>query len=170
MAGVYKVSWTNERKSICYTTPGGKKCRDYRLHEDKFLKENMKNEFNFMVVTKRRVTNGKKCAGFFCNPSEKLKSMGIPVLFVNTNLSTQDGEMMLTMLATVAQEESRNTSSRIKYSKRLNAEKKGEFRTLSTATTKLSATILILTSTNLRRTSSGRFIKCISPTIWVQAK
>ena len=41
----YKVSWTNERKSICYTTPGGKKCRDYRLHEDKFLKENMEYEF-----------------------------------------------------------------------------------------------------------------------------
>ena len=45
------------------------------------------------------------------------------MLFVNTNLSTQDGEMMLTMLATVAQEESRNTSSRIKFSKKLNAEK-----------------------------------------------
>lgn len=46
----YKVNWTDERKSICYTTLGGKKCRDYRLHEDKFLKENMENEFNFRGI------------------------------------------------------------------------------------------------------------------------
>ena len=36
---LYKASRTNERKSICYTTPGDKKCRNYRLHEDKFLEE-----------------------------------------------------------------------------------------------------------------------------------
>lgn len=36
----------NISDSICYTTPEGKKCRDYRLHEDKFLKENMENEFD----------------------------------------------------------------------------------------------------------------------------
>lgn len=59
----------------------------------------------------------------FLQSIRRLKAMGIPCMFVNTNLSTQDGEMMLTMLATVAQEESRNTSSRIKFSKRLNAEK-----------------------------------------------
>lgn len=41
----YYVKWEDGRKSICYTTPQGKKCRDCRLHEDKFLKENMENEF-----------------------------------------------------------------------------------------------------------------------------
>ncbi len=75
-----------------------------------------------MVVTKD-VSRMARNVLDFLQSIRKLKSMGIPVLFVNTNLSTQDGEMMLTMLATVAQEESRNTSSRIKFSKRLNAEK-----------------------------------------------
>ena len=36
----YKVNWTDARKTICYTAPNGMKCRDYKLHEDKFLKEN----------------------------------------------------------------------------------------------------------------------------------
>lgn len=75
-----------------------------------------------MVVTKD-VSRMARNVLDFLQSIRKLKSMGIQVLFVNTNLSTQDGEMMLTMLATVAQEESRNTSSRIKFSKRLNAEK-----------------------------------------------
>ena len=44
-SGGYYVKWEDGRKSICYTTPQGKKCRDCRLHEDKFLKENMENEF-----------------------------------------------------------------------------------------------------------------------------
>ena len=34
----YDVKWTDERKSITYTTPNGKKCRDIKLHEEKYLK------------------------------------------------------------------------------------------------------------------------------------
>ena len=41
----YGVTWTDSRKSICYTTPNGYKCRDDRLHEEKYLKGNMENEF-----------------------------------------------------------------------------------------------------------------------------
>lgn len=41
----YGVAWTDSRKSICYTTPNGYKCRDDRLHEEKYLKGNMENEF-----------------------------------------------------------------------------------------------------------------------------
>lgn len=41
----YQVKWTDERKNITYTTPNGKKCCDDKLHETKFLKENMENEF-----------------------------------------------------------------------------------------------------------------------------
>lgn len=37
----YEVKWTAERKSITYTTPNGMKCRDNKLHEEKYLKENM---------------------------------------------------------------------------------------------------------------------------------
>lgn len=46
----YKVNWTDSRSNICYTTPDGIKCRDYRLHEEKFLKENMENEFKFREI------------------------------------------------------------------------------------------------------------------------
>ena len=41
----YQVKWTDERKSITYTTPSGMKCRDVKLYESKFLKEMMENEF-----------------------------------------------------------------------------------------------------------------------------
>lgn len=41
----YEVKWTAERKSITYTTPHGMKCRDNKLHEEKYLKESMENEF-----------------------------------------------------------------------------------------------------------------------------
>ena len=39
------VRWENNRRSITYTTPDGKKCRDNKLHEDKYLKEVMEHEF-----------------------------------------------------------------------------------------------------------------------------
>ena len=41
----YEVKWTDERKNITYTTTDGRKCRDSKLHEEKFLKENMEYEF-----------------------------------------------------------------------------------------------------------------------------
>ena len=41
----YQVKWTAERKNITYTCPNGKKCRDSKLHEEKYLKERMEYEF-----------------------------------------------------------------------------------------------------------------------------
>ena len=41
----YQVRWSDERKAITYTTPNGKKCRDFKLHETKYLKGNMEIEF-----------------------------------------------------------------------------------------------------------------------------
>ena len=40
----YSVKWTEERKNITYTTPTGMKCRDSRLHDDRYLKEAMERE------------------------------------------------------------------------------------------------------------------------------
>ena len=34
----YGVSWTDERKYITFTCPNGMKCRDIRLHDEKYLK------------------------------------------------------------------------------------------------------------------------------------
>lgn len=42
----YEVRWENGRANITYTTPSGVKCRDRKLHEEKYLKENMEHEFN----------------------------------------------------------------------------------------------------------------------------
>ena len=41
----YQVRWSDDRKCITYTTPDGKKCRDFKLHEPKYLKGNMEIEF-----------------------------------------------------------------------------------------------------------------------------
>lgn len=43
----YGVKWTAERQAITYTTPGGRKCRDFRLHEEKYRKERMELEFRY---------------------------------------------------------------------------------------------------------------------------
>ena len=41
----YQVRWDKGRKYITYTTPDRKRCRDIRLHEAKYIKENMEREF-----------------------------------------------------------------------------------------------------------------------------
>ena len=41
----YDVSWEDNRKYITYTCPNGRKCRDNKLHGDKYRKENMEYEF-----------------------------------------------------------------------------------------------------------------------------
>ncbi len=43
----YQVLWTNERKYITFTCPNGKKCRDIKLHDTKYQKGSLENEFNF---------------------------------------------------------------------------------------------------------------------------
>ena len=43
----YGTTWTDSRKSITYTTPDGRKCRDSKLHMTKYLKENMEAEFGY---------------------------------------------------------------------------------------------------------------------------
>ena len=43
----YDATWTDSRKNITYTTPDGRKCRDNKLHIEKYLKENMEAEFGY---------------------------------------------------------------------------------------------------------------------------
>lgn len=40
----YSMIWTPQRKYITFLCPNGMKCRDIKLHEEKFLKENIENE------------------------------------------------------------------------------------------------------------------------------
>ena len=43
----YDATWTDSRKNITYITPSGLKCRDSKLHMEKYLKENMEAEFGY---------------------------------------------------------------------------------------------------------------------------
>lgn len=43
----YSVTWTNDRKYITYQCPNKMKCRDIKLHNDKYLKGSMENEFRY---------------------------------------------------------------------------------------------------------------------------
>ena len=43
----YNATWTDGRKNITYTTPDGRKCRDSKLHIEKYLKEKMEAEFGY---------------------------------------------------------------------------------------------------------------------------
>ena len=43
----YDATWTDSRKNITYTTPDRRKCRDSKLHIEKYLKENMEAEFGY---------------------------------------------------------------------------------------------------------------------------
>ena len=41
----YDVDWNDEFKNIMFTCPSGYRCSDRKLHDEKYLKENMENEF-----------------------------------------------------------------------------------------------------------------------------
>ena len=43
----YGVKWIDRYKYITYTAPEGQKCRDNRLHEEKYLKERMEQFYEF---------------------------------------------------------------------------------------------------------------------------
>ena len=46
----YSVRWEDSRKYITYTCPGNKKCRDIRLHDNRYLKEMMEREFELRRI------------------------------------------------------------------------------------------------------------------------
>nr|WP_302648787.1 relaxase/mobilization nuclease domain-containing protein [uncultured Dysosmobacter sp.] len=48
------VRWESGRKYITYTTPDGMKCRDSKLHEEKYCKEAMEHEFRIRAKLVQR--------------------------------------------------------------------------------------------------------------------
>ena len=50
----YAVRWESGRKYITYTTPDGLKCRDNKLHEEKYCKEAMEHEFRIRAELIKR--------------------------------------------------------------------------------------------------------------------
>ena len=50
----YQVRWESTRKYITYTTPDGMRCRDNKLHEEKYCKEAMEHEFRIRAKLVQR--------------------------------------------------------------------------------------------------------------------
>ena len=50
----YAVCWESSRKYITYTTPDGMRCRDNKLHEEKYCKEVMEHEFRIRAKLVQR--------------------------------------------------------------------------------------------------------------------
>ena len=61
----YNATWTDGRKNITYVTPDGRKCRDNKLHIEKYLKENMEAEFGYRTENDntRNVDSAQKADG-----------------------------------------------------------------------------------------------------------
>ena len=60
----YDVRWESGRKYITYTTPDGMKCRDNKLHEEKYCKEAMEHEFRIRAdLIKRKLRTAETNSG-----------------------------------------------------------------------------------------------------------
>ena len=60
----YQVRWESTRKYITYTTPDGMRCRDNKLHEEKYCKEAMEHEFRIRAeFAKRKFHRAAKIDG-----------------------------------------------------------------------------------------------------------
>ena len=60
----YAVCWESTRKYITYTTPDGMKCRDNKLHEEKYCKEAMEHEFRIRAeLVKRKLRRAEETDG-----------------------------------------------------------------------------------------------------------
>ena len=60
----YAVRWESGRKYITYTTPDGLKCRDSKLHEEKYCKEAMEHEFRIRTeLVKRKLHRAAEING-----------------------------------------------------------------------------------------------------------
>lgn len=56
----YQVRWTDERKYITFTCPNKMKCRDLKLHDNKYLKENLEYELQYREAHYGRVSRKKR--------------------------------------------------------------------------------------------------------------
>ena len=76
----------------------------------------------FDILFVKDISRFARNAVDFLQSIRELKALGIQCRFVNSNLSTEDGEFTLGILALIAQEESANLSKRVKFGKAKNAE------------------------------------------------
>ena len=60
----YAVRWESSRKYITYTTPDGMRCRDNKLHEEKYCKEALEHEFRIRAeLIQRKLRRAEETDG-----------------------------------------------------------------------------------------------------------
>lgn len=88
----------------------------------RLLSDAERGEFRLVLI--KDVSRLARNTVDFLTSIRKMKFLGIKVVFVNYDQTSSDSsEFMLTMLSAIAQEESANTSRRVKFGKKQNAEK-----------------------------------------------
>ena len=71
----YAVRWEDTRKYITYTTPDGLKCRDNKLHEEKYCKEVMEHEFRIREeLIKRKLRAAETDGGIEADESAEQRT------------------------------------------------------------------------------------------------
>ncbi len=51
----YEMNWTDERKNITFICPGGNKCRDKKLYDEKYLKRSIEDELKIREKSIREI-------------------------------------------------------------------------------------------------------------------
>ena len=73
----YAVRWESGRKYITYTTPDSMKCRDNKLHEEKYCKEAMEHEFRIRAdLIKRKLRTAETSSGIETAESTEQRTAG----------------------------------------------------------------------------------------------
>lgn len=85
------------------------------------LRDARQHKFDYLVV--KDISRFARNTEDFLNAIRELKSLGIITVFTNNGLDSKDAELTLTILASVAQEESNKMSKSVKWGKRINMEK-----------------------------------------------
>ena len=89
----YQVRWTEGRKNITYTTPEGMKCRDDRLHEEKYTKEVMAREFGIRAeIVRGRTETAEPAAAVSPHTSSASDSTGMGRASGGTHSPVPTGE------------------------------------------------------------------------------
>ncbi|MBQ6020179.1 MAG: relaxase/mobilization nuclease domain-containing protein [Clostridia bacterium] len=77
----YMMTWTDERKNITFLCPNGMKCRDNKLHDEKYLKENIENEFKIRERLAAQFGAGKSRSAerrrAFCDRVSGVRAAGL---------------------------------------------------------------------------------------------
>lgn len=92
----YGIKWQDNLKHITYTTPDGKKCRDNKIHDDKYLKSNMEVYYEHRAIkgtqqagkSDREISTGNTDV---CDTAGNLDTATANVIFHNTGTSANAG-------------------------------------------------------------------------------